>query len=535
MSATNTAASKQSGDETLRGPVIEVLRTLLSESRSDEVIALVSKLVSRNAELEKRLHELSRGKNKGEGISSEQLSLLLHALQEETNQALADASQKLNDKTQAPASEPSVQKPPRQPSVRRPPPQSARRIDNPIAVPARERLCPVCGEQRVCIGHDVTEIIDLIPAEVVVRLDRREKLACERCEGELVRAPIGDKVVEGGIYGSALVAKLIVDKYHHGMPLNRQRQELSWLGLDMPSASCSDQICWGTDLLRPLWREAQSNALSARVMQLDSTSLPVRDKENGYGVQLGSLCAYVGDAEVVAYLYTSTAKKNGQRAGELGPEDFLSKRVGPTVADASNAFDKSFARPELIEVGCNAHARRGFVEALDARDTRAALPIAAFKRLYEIEALAKNLNIDERTALRRERSRLIYDELLSWCRTYRPHEPPKTPLAQAVGYLINHCAALTRFIDDGELPIDNTLVERLHRRPAITRRSFLFAGSHAGGERAAIAFSVLATCDLCDVNPVAYLSDVLPRLARGIKQNEVPALMPKAWKLAQQA
>lgn len=126
----------------------------------------------------------------------------------------------------------------------------------------------------------------------------------------------------------------------------------------------------------------------------------------------------------------------------------------------------------------------------------------------------------------------IYDELLSWCRTYRPHEPPKTPLAQAIGYLINHRIALTRFIDEGSLPIDNTLVERLHRRPAITRRSFLFAGSHAGGERAAIAFSILATCDLCDVNPVDYLGEVLPRLARGVEEHEIKCLLPKAWKLA---
>ena len=532
MSRKNAAADAQSGASTQRGAVLDVLRTLLQESRADEVLALFSKLVARNAELEKRVDELLRGRNKAEGISSAQLSLLLHALQDETNQALADASSKLKDQTVAPPATPAAQMPARQPSVRRPAPPNARRIDNPIAVPEHDRPCPSCGDARVCIGHDVTEVIELIPAEVVVRLDRREKLACERCEGELIRAPLGDKVVAGGIYGSGLVAKLIVDKYHHGMPLNRQRQELSWLGLDMPSASCSDQICWGTDLLRPLWDQLQSDALHAHVMQLDSTSLPVRDKDNGYGVKLGSLHAYVGDAQVAAYLYTSSGKKTGQRIGELGPEDFLKMRVGLTVADASNIFEKSFQRPELIEVGCNAHARRGFVQALDAGDKRAALPLTAFKRLYEVEDVVRALGVDERTALRRERARPIYDELLSWCRTYRPHEPPKTPLAQAIGYVINHGVALTRFIDDGTLPIDNTLVERLHRRPAITRRSFLFAGSHAGGERAAIAFSILATCDLCDVNPVDYLGDVLPRLARGVEEHQIQSLLPKAWKLA---
>jgi hypothetical protein len=267
-------------------------------------------------------------------------------------------------------------------------------------------------------------------------------------------------------------------------------------------------------------------------LQLDPTSLPVRDKEHGYGIALGSLCAYIGDQRTVVYLYASTGKKNGQRPGEVGPEDFLAEREGLTMADASNAFDKSFARPAMLECGCNMHARRGFVKAIDSGDTRAALPIAAYKRLYDIEEEAAALDIAARTALRQQKSRPVYDELLSWCRQYRPHEPPKTPLATACGYLINHHIALMRFLDDGSIPIDNSLVERIHRRPAIGRRNFLFAGSHAGGERAAIAYSTLGTCRLIGLNPVAYLSDVLPRLARGVEVDELPALMPLAWKQA---
>jgi Transposase IS66 family len=112
------------------------------------------------------------------------------------------------------------------------------------------------------------------------------------------------------------------------MPLNRQRQELAWLGLDMPSASCSDQVCWATELLRPLWDHAQSQALAATVMQLDGTSIPVRDKEHGYGVRIGTLHAYVGDGEVAAYLYTSTARKNGQRIGGWASRTFCACAPG---------------------------------------------------------------------------------------------------------------------------------------------------------------------------------------------------------------
>jgi len=452
----------------LRGPVLDVLRDMLEAGEHDKVIGLVSQLLLRNGELEKKLGKRQPGDaNKSEGISSDQLELFLQAIQQQAQEALQQANDRLGQASQSPATPEPTRKPPRQPAVRRPPPAGLRRVDNPIAVPAEERACPTCGKDRTCIGHDPTEVIELIPAEVIVRIDRREVLVCEPCEGELGRAPLGDKVIARGIYGSALVSTLFVRKYDHGTTLHRQREELQRLGLDMPSASMSDQIAWITDLLCPIWHELQNSVLQSRVMQLDSTGLPVRDKEHGYGVQLGSLCAYVGDQEVAVYLYTSTARKNGQRAGELGPEDFLALRSGPTLADASNAFDKSFLRSDLVELGCNMHARRYFVKALDSGDTRAALPIAAFKRLYDIEEELAERSAQERTVVRQQKSRAIYDELLAWCRAYQPHEPPKTPLAAACTYLINHHVALRRFLDDGAYPIDNGLVERLHRRPAI--------------------------------------------------------------------
>lgn len=514
-----------------------MLRDLLAKGCNEEVLKLVAQLLLRNGELEKQLakRRLDGGRsNESEGISSEQLDFFLQALKQEAEQSLQQADQKLKQAAQAP-DKPPTPKPPRQPAVRRPPPDNLRRVDNPIRVPDAERPCPVCGKERTCIDHDETQVIELIPAEVIVRLDRREVLVCKPCEGELERAPLGDKVISGGIYGSTLVSTMIVRKYDHGMTLHRQREELLRLGLDIPSASASDQIRWATDLLCPLWHEAQQQVLQARLVQLDPTSLPVRDKEHGFNIQLGSLCAYIGDRETVVYLYASTASKNGLRVGEMGPEDFLALRQGLTMADASNLFDKSFLRPELIELACNVHARRYFIRALDSGDKRAALPIAAYKRIYDIEEEVSQLSDAERTDVRRQKTKPIYDELLSWCRLHLPHEPPKTPLATACAYLINHHVALMRFLDDGSIPPDNSLVERLHRRPAIGRRNFLFVGSHAGGERAAIAYSILGTCRLIGLNPVAYLSDVLPTLARGVERHELPALMPKAWKLAHPA
>ena len=526
-----------------RGPVLEVLRELLTERRDGEVLALFSKLVVRNSELERRLMQmLSRG-HKNEGVSTAQLRLFLDALaatgvdaSDDGAPDLSAANDKLRDASGIDAATASAaEKPAKQPPLRRPPPANLPRVPNPINVPAAERACPVCGAERTCIGHDVTEVIELEPARVVVRVDRREKLACVPCDGELARAPMGDKVVSGGRLGSKLVAALIVDKYDDGLPLHRQKRRFERMGVDLAVSTLADQVTWATDLMRPLWRMAIEQVLAAMVMHLDATGLPVLDRDAAGGKRLGALWGYVGDENVAAYLYASTAKKNAQRPGELGPEEMLARRTGYTVADASNLFDHSFERPDLVECGCNMHGRRYWTKALDAGDTRAALPIAAYKKLYEIEAKIRGLAPDEKLAVRQVESKPVFDEIVSWAEAYKPHETPSSGLGPAIRYMTNHKVALGRFLEDGVIPIDNGIVERLHVRAALTRKNYLFAGSDTGGERAAIAYTILGCCRLVDVNPVEYLADVLPRLARGLRLRDVPAMLPAAWKAARQA
>lgn len=533
------AKSESAAKQELRGSVLDVLKELLANGLDEAVIELVMKLVARNKELELLLAKLRESKNRSEHISAAQLDLFLTKLNGQTPEgALAEANKKLEEAAKNNGGRPEPPKPAKkQPPVRRPIPPGLRRVDNPISVPESERPCPQCGNERTCIFHETTQVLDLIPAEVIVRRDIREVLACGKCDAEMLRAPMGDKVVAGGMYGSTLVATLIVDKYKNGMPLYRQGEELARLGLSMPSSSMADQILWGTELLRPIWRGLMDDVRGAHVMHLDATSLPVRDKDSAKGITLGSLWGYVGvtgEERSAVYLYMSTGKKLAQRLGEIGPEDFLAERTGYVCADASSLFDASFRSGERVEVGCNMHARRYFIKALDAGDMRAAAAIAAFKALYDVESVVRDATPEERLAERQRRSKPVYQELIGWCETYKSLEPPSSLLGKAVGYLLNHRAALTRFLDHGELPIDNGIVERLHRIAALTRKAYLFAGSHAGGERAAIAYSIIASCDLAGVDPVAYLADVLPRLARDglVVARDVPALLPAAWKKA---
>jgi transposase len=523
---------KTSSESELRGAPLDVVRELLGEGRTEDVLAVVAALVSRNRELEMLLAKMRESRNRGEHISAEQLALFTKLLREQSGGDLSEADRKLAEAAEQNGGRPEPKAPPKQPPVRRALPANLRRVKNPIPVPEAERPCPQCGEQRACIAHETTEVAELIPAEVIVRQDIREVLACRACDAEVVRAPMGDKVIAGGAYGSYLVSDLVVGKYWDSLPLNRQAQQLERLGLSMPSSSMADQITWATDLLRPIYSRLQIAVLLAAVMHVDATSIPVRDCDSPRGIHVGSLWGYVGDTTCAAYLYTSTGKKLGQREGEMGPEQFLALRKGPVVADAANLFDASFESGERVEVGCNMHGRRYFVKALDAGDVRAATPIAAFRALYDVEDAVRSASNEERHAERQRRSKPVYDELLRWVDAHRPHEPPNSLLGAALRYIDNHRVALTRFLDDGALPIDNGIVERLHRRPAVGRRNYLFAGSHAGAERAAIAYSVCATCSLLGINPVEYLADVLPRLARGVSEQELVSLTPAAWKAA---
>lgn len=540
--------------------MLDVARELVAEGRTDAILELVAKLdthnrdlavraaradelATRNVELEKQLEKLLARVKKNETVSKAQLVLFADAIRRgEAGDVLAEgdprgeANEKLRDASGIDDEQEPETKPVRErPTGRAPAPKHLPRVPNAIAVPVKERVCPRCGNERTCIGHDTTEVIDLIPAQVIVRVDQREKLACEHCEAELVRAPTGDKVVEGGKYGDAFVIDMLVSKYADGLPLHRQRDRYKRLGFEIPVATLVDQVRWSTDLLRPLWRAAVAECIASKVMHLDATGLPVLDRAAPSGKRIGSLWGYVGD-DVCAFVYASTGKARGQKTGEMGPEDVLALREGYTVADASSLFDASFAtRPKLIECGCNTHARRYYVKALDAGDTRAALPLAAYKKLYEIEEEIRDREPDDKLAARQQQSRPVFDELIAWAEVHQPFEAPTSKLGDAIRYLLNHRVALGRFLESGLVPIDNSRVERLHIRAALARKNFLFAGNDDFGERAAIAFTILGCCRIIGVNPVEYLADVFPRLARPVRLRDLPDLLPHRWKLRRDA
>lgn len=536
-SVDSAKAAAQEAIEKRSAELLAKLHQLRAAGDNEALMQLALKLVVENQTLQLQMAKGVLRRAKGEGVSSDQLKLALDMLEsaedesEQVDESVQNADAALHEVAEAAINartDKTDKKKNRKPK-RQAVPAQLRRIDNPIAVAQDDRACPDCGTERQCIGHDVTEVLEYIPAEVVVRVDRREKLACKQCEGQLVRAPQGDKVVAGGKFGPTLIAHLIVDKYRDGLPLHRIKERLARLGLPVAVSTLADQVTWATDLLKPLWRAATVQVLGSAVMQLDGTGIEVRDKNRRPQKKLGSLWGYIGD-DTAAYLYASTGQKRGVRPGELGPEDMLSQRSGYTVADASNLFDASFMRDDLIECGCNMHARRYFKKAFDAGDSRVAVVLGTFKALYDIEQRISDKPPDEKLAIRQKESEPIYHKLVQWCRAHQGYEPPKSPTGAAIRYLLNHQLALQRFCEHGAIPMDNGAVERLHIRVALTRKNYLFAGSDTGADRAAIAYTILACCNLAGVDPTEYLANVLTRLARRIRLRDAADLLPLVWK-----
>ena len=283
-----SGAASPSEKNERRGSVLTVLRELLLAGQSEDVVTLVKQLLARNSELERKLG--ARGQT-NEGVSSAQLLMLLDEVKASADEKRVQADDELRAASgiDEKIANLETKEPPKRPSLRKPAPPNLQRIPNPLPVPAAERACPRCGVERTCIGHDSTEVVELIPAQVVVRVDSREKLSCQTCEGQLVRAPSGNKIIAGGKMGTTLVATLLTEKYRDGLPLNRQRERFERMGFPVSNSTLADQVTWATDCLRPLWNASMSMVLRATIMHLDGTSLSVLDDKAPGNIKLGSL------------------------------------------------------------------------------------------------------------------------------------------------------------------------------------------------------------------------------------------------------
>lgn len=514
---------------------------VLEDAGKDEALALVramlETLARRNSELElDRLRLLKKHLGQtSERVSEDQLAFLFSMLPAEERPAGAlvpapgvaplDGSDDEGGTTP-----PGKKKKGRDNHGRKPLPDSLPRVEVRHEVPAEERACATCGKDKICIGHDVSELLCFKPAQLIVERHINEKLACpDECKGELTVAPAPEKVIEKGRPDASLLAKITVGKYDDFEPLTRQKKFFERYGASIPVSTMVGWVAATATALEPIAKLIWKLVLEGYIVQGDDTGLKVLDEKAPGGAKRGHLWFYVADATLCAVVYTPDWTK--ESAGL-----FISARKGGYLqADAYKGWDHLYTREEnpLIECGCLAHARRSFVELAERGEARAAVMLHHVKKLYEVEkaSTAANEGHDERLARRQRDSVPVMDDIKKWVAEVQAKEPPKSALAAAVGYVHNQWDALTRFLHDGAIPIDNTLVERALRGVSQGRKNFLFAGSDAGAIRAAIIYTITATCRLCGVEPMAYVEDVLRKLQTGRwPYSRLRELVPDEWR-----
>jgi transposase len=401
-----------------------------------------------------------------------------------------------------------------------------RRVEHPL--PADHCTCTACGAPLVQIGEETSEQLDYQPASLFVTEHVRFTYACHACEGTVVTADAPAAPIEKGRPGPGLLAQVITAKYADHLPLNRQVDIFARHGVTLARQTLCDWVAAAADVLTPLYADLKARVLASRVIHTDDTVVPVLDHERP-DTREGRLWVYVSDGHPATIVYDYTADRT-----RAGPRAFLGAFRGYLQADAYAGYDALYATGRVVEVGCWAHARRYFFDA-KASDPGRALPALGFiQQLYVVEREVKSADAETRRTRRTEQAVPVLTRFRAWLDAQADRLLPKSPIGEAVGYARAQWAALTRYCEDGALAIDNNVSERALRAVVTGRKNWLFCGSDAGGERAAILYTVVATCKAHGIDPWAYMRDVLERIPDHPNRRRAE-LLPAAWQAAQLA
>jgi transposase len=389
--------------------------------------------------------------------------------------------------------------------------------------PKEQQVCSVCGHPKQIIGEEVTEQLDYVPASFVVRQHVRYKYACKQCQEGVCIADLPAFPIEKGRPGSGLLAHVLTSKYADHLPLHRLEGIFARHGIDLQRSTLCDWVGACAELLSPIVKEVHRQILRSRKIHTDDTPVPVQIRGRKK-TRKGYLWTYIGEGNNVVFDYTPTRCREG-------PIAFLEDYDGFVQADAYQGYDKLFAKGKCTEVGCWAHGRRKFFEAKDSDPARAYEMLALIRELYDVEHQAKEQALDAVgiVEIRWQSSKPVLEKIHSRLEEWSGQALPKSPIGKAVTYALGQWIALNRYVDHGFLSIDNNLAERVLRMVVIGRKNWLFAGSDKGGKRAAIIYSLVASCKLCGIDPFAYLRDVIDRVSIH-PAKEISQLIPSNWK-----
>ena len=400
--------------------------------------------------------------------------------------------------------------------------------------------CPDCGGALRLVGEDVSQILDMITAQMKVIEVARLKKSCRCCE-RMVQCPAPSRPIPGSLAGPSLLAFILVSKYDDHLPLYRLNEIFARMGADIPDSTLSGWCGGGMKTLTPLVDLLRADVMACDLLHADDTPIRVLDRakaagELGKGVKEGRIWAYVRDQRPwsgaappgVAYYFSP------DRKGEH-PRSHLKKSKGILQADAYSGFKDLYqpgpdGSPQFREAACWAHLRRDFHDVW--KSTQSEVAREALDRigaLYDIEAQISGRSAAERHAVRQEHSRPRAEAFRTWADEQLRHISGKGDLAKAFRYALNRWPSFCLFLSDGRVAIDNNPAERAMRPIGIGRKNWLFAGNDAGGQTLAKAMTLIESAKLNGLNPQAYLSDVLARIHDHIAPR-LAELLPWNWK-----
>lgn len=498
----------------------EMLRTLLRQqgelhAENDRLRLLIARLGR---------HQFGR---RSEQLTDEQLQLGLEDLEQSLaeNEAQADAADPDGAQAQRRARRP----------ARNHGALPAHLPRHEVVIDAAPEACPCCGDAMHRIGESCSEQLDIVPAQLRVRVTRRPRYGCRGCEGAVVAAAAPARPIDGGMPTEALIAHVLVGKFCDSLPLYRQAQMLARQGVALDRSTLSHWVgtaCWW---LAPLYDLVVARVLSAPKLFADDTTLPVLDPGRGR-TKTGRLWCYAVDDRpwcgpshpAVAYIYAEDRKA-------IRPTTHLAAFDGVLQVDGYAGFKRlagERADNSVKLAFCWVHMRRPFYQFhASTKSPLAADALARIASLYAIEAEIRGTSAENRRAVREVRSRPIVEALHVWLQQQVPRLPGSSDLTKAMRYALRHWEGLTAFLDDGRIEMDTNVVERAIRPVTLNRKNALFAGSDGGARHWAIATTLIGTAKLNGVEPMAWLTDVLERIVSGrTKANELDSLLPWNWK-----
>jgi transposase len=509
---------------------VDALKAALIETRA--------KLSGAEAIIEHLQLVIAKMKREMFGPRSERSQRLLDQLELQLEELAAAAAE---DESKAEATRVQVQGFTRRKATRRNFPEHLprRRIVHPAPT-----SCPCCGGDKLSkIGEDVTETLDVIPRQWFVTEHMREKFSCRSCE-TITQPPAPFHAIARGFAGPSLLAMMLVEKYANHQPLNRQSEQYAREGIELSVSTMADHVGACAATLMPLYELIKAHVFAAERIHGDDTTVPVLAKGH---CRTGRIWTYVrddrpfggSDPPAAVFFYSSDRTA-------IHPERHLTGYCGILQADAYAGFNALYAPKRkpgpITEAGCWAHARRKLFELADvaskarSQKPRAMSPIAfqavqKFDAIFALERSINGLSPEPRVTARRKDIAPLVHDLIDWMQRERGKLSRHNEVAKAMDYMLKRIGVFTRFLEDGRICLSNNAAERVLRGIALGRKSWLFAGSDRGGERAAIMLTLIHTAKLNALDPQAWIADVLARIADH-KISDLATLLPWNWRSA---